>query len=271
MDVIRSLILASVLLGMAYTHSCEARPPLSREQRVEIMLGDTKVVVRVFGARNKGPLIVRVHENETTAKEVGLRAVKELNARFVDIEHGGGRDIHFVLGGKEYGIDPNRIFSEKGIAATLRTVGKADSAEARAAARKLADAIMTACGRSGPIIALHNNAGGVDRRGRSRYGLSWYERGGPLHLGMYSEVARMNGDEQRFVVVTDRDSFEVLSEMGQNVVFQDPAHDIDDGSMSSFAGSRHRPYFNIEAAFQDTEGQWKSLEAVLALYERWDE
>lgn len=261
---IRALLLACVVLASISLTACEAKLPPTRDKRIEVMLGETKVVLHVFGTGHKGPLLVRVHEDETTAQVVALKAVQEKKARFVDLEHGGRRFVHFVLKGKKYAFDPNRIFSPRGIAATLRTVGKSDSPEARKQVARLATAILKECGTNGPVVAMHNNRGGTDTMGNPRYGLSWYEKGGASFLGMHTEVARMNANDQSFIVVTDEDAFESLAESGQNVVFQNPVRDIDDGSMSYYFGRQKRLYFNIEAGYGDEAGQWRSLQSVFS-------
>lgn len=238
--------------------SCAARTPPARETSTALMLGETKITIRTYGAGNTGPLLVRVHENEITAKEAALESVRTERARFVDIEHGAGRDIRFRLEGKEYAFDPNRMFTRAGIAASLRTVGKTDSPKARREVEKLASAVKKALGSTAPIIAVHNNTG-------EGYGVRWYERGGPLYLGMHTQVARGTDDTRDFIIVTNADAFELLAEEGHNVVFQDPARDIDDGSMSYYFGSRGRMYFNVEAGFNDLPGQRRSLLSVFAL------
>jgi hypothetical protein len=249
----KQFVLASIVLCFAYI--CRVDAAVSRERAERVQLGETTVTLHIRDV-GRGPTLIRVHEDEETARDIGIRASAS-GARFVDLEHGGGRFVMFELEGVRYGFDPNRIYSEHGIAETLTTVGHTDSPAARAVVRELANRILHACG-GGPIIALHNNKG-------SGYGIPWYENGGQLYRGKHTLVSRESDNLQNFIVVTDEESFELLAETGQNVVLQDPANDIDDGSMSYYFGIHEQPYFNIEAAHGDIEGQWVSL---LAVYDR---
>lgn len=225
-----------------------------------IALGDSTVTLRVTEG-GIGPTFVRVHHNETDAGTIGIRAVTELGGRFVDLIHSGGRNVVFKSGKNIYAFDPNRIFTEPGMALTLRSLHHGRGApEAMTELRKLASAILDLTGRTGSVIALHNNSG-------ASFGLSAYQHGGMYYRGDQKTFAYLGTDgPQNVVVVTRRELFDEFVHRKLTVAYQLPRSDKDDGSMSYWFGSNDLPYINIDTRIDNAGVQWDIVRIAHSLF-----
>src|ERR1700721_1083092 len=83
-------------------------------------LGDTKITAQIHQNKSAQPTMLNVHDDEDTAVDAGRLNILESGGRVIELTHSGERLITFVLDGEKYVFDPNRIFSEAGIAATLK-------------------------------------------------------------------------------------------------------------------------------------------------------
>jgi hypothetical protein len=125
---------------------------------------------------------------------------------------------------------------------------------------KLADKIVELCGNRF-VVALHNNRGG--------FSIRWYEQGGESYRGAHSLVHRGKvGTEHDFVIVTWRTLYEMFAVADYGVVYQEPSHDVNDGSLSYRYGRDGVPYVNVETSYSAGDTQWNIVKFAYELYMR---
>jgi len=209
-----------------------------------------------------GKVYFAPHHSETTCVEAARAVMKKRGGKLVQIINGGRRDIIFRLSGVEYGFDPNRIFTEAGIKATLanKQIRGNYSPETYRAVYEFAEQVLFSLRemRVGPLIALHNNTPGA-------YSMLSYAPGGKL-AGQASDFnvnKEMSPDD--FFLVTTRRFFARLKAAGYNVVLQSRAKMVDDGSMSVYCALWGIPYINVEAQSGHLAVQTKMLEALSSI------
>ncbi|MCP4921143.1 MAG: hypothetical protein GY913_29965, partial [Proteobacteria bacterium] len=189
--------------------------------------------------------LVSLHENESTAFHAGHVRSKAGDVRFIAIEEDGERLVTFG----ELSLDPNRMFTRRGIEASAQTWSeRLPTEDELAAVEAFAAQVMTALEGCTTTIALHNN----------------WDAGTPpdpkdLSVLTYrnSEAARRmhrepDQDVDDFVLVTREEDFTALKEAGISVVLQNPSLE-DDGSLSFVL--RDARYLNVEA--EHGHGGWQ--------------
>jgi hypothetical protein len=236
---IRGLGLAAILGGLL-TAGCATTPtdPLTE---TAFPIGEAVVLVRVTGARDAFPTLLNLHDDENTSVQAALAARRSYGGRIIELRHTGRRHIEFELAGERYRFDPNRMFSDAGIAATLRRGGnysEAAHAEVRRFARRLVDTF--GLDRAPVIIALHN----TDGRGLSIHS---YRSAGDQQTAARAVHVSLRGHPGDFFYVTDRRFFDYLQARDFNVTLQDDAQVPDDGSASVYFARLGIPYLNVEA------------------------
>ncbi|CAM9607515.1 unnamed protein product, partial [Ectocarpus fasciculatus] len=190
---------------------------------------------------------LNLHENENTSVVAARSFLLTHGGSLVKFNNGFSRLISFQLssGGATYSVDPNRIFTEEGIVATLKTYGPY-SDEAVAEVKKLADEILSLYqfDQQSTVLALHNNGG--------TYGADDYLPGG-TYQNDASQVNIVDGSNPSdFYYVVTEYYFKTLAEMGYNVVLQNNATVTNDGSLSYYSGIAGKGYINFEAQAEYT-------------------
>ena len=226
------------------------------KNEVVLPLGDTSITVAVHQA-GKGdyPTFLNVHDDEDTSVAAGLESLRARGGRLMEFTHGGERLIRFKVGGLEYQFDPNRIFSDLGITATLKR-HSTYSEEAHLAIQKFASQYVSRFGldREKVIIALHNTVDGI-------FCVHSFARGGEYA----SDAAETHIGESRnkfdFFYVTEPKHYKFLKEKQFNVVLQSTGV-TEDGSLSVFFSAKKIPYVNIEARMGHLHEQIVMVETV---------
>ena len=189
--------------------------------------------------------LVSLHENESSGFHAGHARAKEGGVRFVAVEQAGERTVTFG----ELRVDPNRIFTAKGIEASAkRWTGRAPTAAEAAQVQGYAAAILDALDDCSTVVTLHNNWDAGDPPKAKDYNLLSY-RSDPAAAKLHREEG---ADVDDFVFVTREADYERLREAGYSVVLQSPEVE-DDGSLSYVLQDRR--YLNIEA--QHGHGAWQ--------------
>lgn len=216
------------------------------EQRTPIQIGDFRVEIVAHETGVPGLTYVSLHDDENTAVAATLGTLRRRGGRLVEIRHTGERNLTFEREGTTYVFDPNRMFTDAGIEATLRSQGPFSEGALRVVrnfARRLLEIVDLEAARTerGLIVTVHNN------KPASLYSANSYGRGGEYER----EAERMRSKRETvpddFFFVTERQHYRLLQGGPFHVVLQDNAAMTDDGSLSVFAAYQQLPYINVEA------------------------
>lgn len=258
----------------------------------KLLLGETEIKINIYENPVRQITFFAPHYNEQTGVRAAREAVEMHGGRFVEIESTDekgrpSRYLKFQFGGKNYSIDPNRIYTENGRACNF-------PAETEASVKNFADNLLqiilapdgkTLRENERFIVAVHNNAD-IDAKEKSAQNgdltaaafirSSNSER---LANGAFQDQAagvylsNAEDDTDNFVYLSTPLLINHFAEKGFNVVIQkSPARlqtkqcSVDDGSLSVFAARENIPYINLEADLSSGFIRQKQmLEAVFAL------
>lgn len=221
------------------------------------LLGDRTIIIKTY-ENGPGPTFVAPHDNENTAVDAAKLVVDASGGRIIHLVHTGDRYITFRHHGKKYVFDPNRMFTNVGIKASLQSLGdKRYSREAEDMIANFADVFMLHFNapRSKLVVAIHNNTNGS-------YSAESYVKGGQYERDAKKVVIHKGSDPDDFFFVTNNNLFTSLSEKGFNVVLQS-SRATNDGSLSVYAAQNGIPYVNVEAQHRHQSVQKEMLKALL--------
>lgn len=219
-----------------------------------VPLGSTNVhLVQTTGV--SGPSYFHPHENEHTSADVTRAFVKQEGGSLLEIQCQGQRRITFALNDRTYSFDPNRMFTDAGLEATMSTHDHA----ALDAVRLLRDSIIAKLKLSGgPVVAVHNN---------ENLDINFYRPGGRLARDAREISIHMPGTPYEFFLVLDEKLFRGLDQAGFNVVLQSLTP-TDDGSFSIYCLNTGLRYMDVEAGRGRAAEQRRMLAALLLLLKR---
>ncbi len=228
-------------------------------RKIALNLGDSTIWLVIYGNDPRPWIMFNMHDDENTAVEAGLAVLPQTGGLLATLQHSGERLIRFRLNDSTFVIDPNRVFTDAGIRATLQKYGTYSPTAHQAVARFARTLIQTlGLDTLQWVITLHNN-------GEQEYSVRSY-----LPEGDYAADARdvyynPQLDEDDFYFVTDATLFERLKAKHFNVVLQENATVTDDGSLSVYCGKKGIPYVNVEAQHGHFEQQKAMIQELMAL------
>jgi len=204
-------------------------------------IGETDVLVSSHEWSGSGLVFINVHDDENTGVGACLQLLADRGGRLVQLRHDGGRLISFMLQGKVFKFDPNRMFTLEGVRKTLQTYGPL-SPDAVDSVRHFAAQFLSICSfdELSLLVTIHNN-------GDHGYSAASYCEGGSNESDARAVHLAPNVDTDDFFFVTDERLFEIFRSKHFNVVLQDNDEVTDDGSLSVLAGKQGIPYINVEA------------------------
>lgn len=230
------------------------------EQTFVYRLGDREVAVKRYEYGTNGNLVmINLHHNESTSVEAARKVLAETGGILLLIENNNERLITFSRKGKTYKFDPNRMFTRRGIKASVRRQSARYSGAAMRAGKRFGKFVLKQItGNPATLIALHNNDEG-------RLSILSY-----MKDGIYQKDAadvHQNGehDPDNFFLTTDAGLFAQLRDAGFNIVLQNNRHATDDGSLSIYYGRRGMHYVNVEAELGKVADQHIMLNALITL------
>lgn len=223
-------------------------------------MGDS-VVTFVFdnNESNSPILFINLHENESTSIQAYYQFDTLKSYRFIHLMHGGTRRVFYNVRSTVYSIDPNRIFTNDGIAATLFPADP-PSRKAKALARDLAHEILHFIKQESWIISLHNNT--ADNYSILSYLPDSSEAANTKDLFINNEM-----DPDDFIYTTNQFLFDELKKRNINVILQDNLNCINDGSLSVYCGKKEIRYANVEAEEGHLMQQKELIKAVVEIIE----
>jgi hypothetical protein len=218
-------------------------------------LGDTEIHA-VAHQCGDGLTLLNVHDDEDTSVQAGIANIREYCGRVIELAHTSERLITFRLGGRKYAFDPNRIFTDAGIAETLKSQSEW-SPEAQDEIRSFASAYLNtfSIAREPVIVALHNTMEGP-------FSVESFLPG--CYLGSNAAAVHVSCKRSKFdfFFVTDRGYFEYFKSLDFNVVLQDNKRVTDDGSLSVYCARHGIPYINVEAEVRHLANQVEMLKTL---------
>ncbi len=251
----RSILVAVLALGIVTLLPAVMVDKITTT-RIPLSLGGTKIDLVVHQSDDAGLTYINLHDDENTAVEAALAILQSHGGVIYELRHEGERNITFQIGDATYVVDPNRIFTDQGIDATLARRGRSNS-EARAAVRAFSDSLLSyiGFGAMSTLVTIHNNT-------EDRYSALSYAEGGDLADDAESVYLAPDVDPDDFYFVTTAELYDSLRVRGANVVLQDNALAQDDGSLSILAGREGIPYVNVEAQHGHVDAQRQMLEII---------
>ncbi|MBT5016505.1 hypothetical protein HN748_03500 [Candidatus Peregrinibacteria bacterium] len=234
----------------------------AKEVEITYMIGETRIKVVMYEKPGSSLTFFNMHDNEDTAANAARDVVDSQGGRLIELRHTGDRNLDFEIHGEVYTIDPNRMFTDVGAAASLRQKtadyrGMTYKEEALRLIRNFANGFIADFSLASPertLVAVHNNTD-------NRYSLKSYQDGGQYESDAELVFSR-GGDLDDFFYVTDRAVFDYLKAAGMNVVLQDNSRMTDDGSLSVYCGQNGITYVNAEAQHGHLAQQKRMLEVI---------
>lgn len=231
-------------------------------KEINLKLGNKPVNVLIYQrGKDKGVIYFNMHDNENTCVLATKKTIDKLGqGKLAELSHGGKRLITFYIKGIKYRVDPNRIFTPKGIEKTLRWYG-AYSQEAQAEVERFSgELIKELITGKKFVVAMHNNFNpktfsvkDFDPNG-GKFGKDGKE--------IFYNPAMAEGD---FYYILDEKHYRYLTSLSFSAVLQNPNTYVDDGSLSSYCTQQGIPYINVEAQEGNLESQIKMLDALQAV------
>ncbi|MCH8010349.1 MAG: hypothetical protein IIA61_00110 [Candidatus Marinimicrobia bacterium] len=218
-------------------------------------LGEEKVWVDIYERAGADITLLNLHDNENTAVEAALAFIEKHGGRLIELRHGRGREIVVRLDGIMHRFDPNRMFSDVGLRASLEYFhNNTDEVFAIAAAFRDTIADLLGAKNGMVIIAVHNNTPYKMTINDFRPG-EWY--------GEDTREVSINPqrDPDNFFVVTQDDLFAALSLSGHNVALraQNPP---DRGMLIDYCERLGVLYVTVEAEHGKLVEQEEMLETL---------
>ena len=257
-----------------------------------LSLGDSQISVNVYENAGASVTFFAPHHNERIGLNLAKDYINRNGGRLIEIESidergNAMRYLKFTSNGKNYTVDPNRIYTDNGrgcnVSGEIRETVKTFAEE-------LLKIILDADGktlRAGErfIVAVHNNtdvsAKNLNAQNSDLTAVAFLraQSAGNLTHGAFEAQAdgvflsNTETDEDNFIFLSTPAHIGYFAEKGFNVVVQKPAAKlqskqctIDDGSLSVYAGQSAVPYICLEAdGVNGTVRQRQMLEAVYAL------
>lgn len=243
-----------------------------------IKLGESSIAVNVYETPTAGVTFVALHRNERTSINAAREFVAKYGGRLVELAPDASgktpRNIEFLMNGKFYSVDPNRIFTANG----RRCAADAElEGELAAFAGQIISLALNSERKL--IVALHNNSD-ADAKGKP-------VRTGDLTATAFAAavaktkfadqaagvfLSNSERDPDNFVFLANSAYLTYFSDKGFNVVLQKNASSltseacsVDDGSLSVYAAQNGIDYICLEA--DAVSGGIRQREMLTAVYE----
>jgi hypothetical protein len=213
---------------------------LPRESTVSYKLGERIIQIKTYQYGTvKDMVYVNLHDDEITAVNGAKKLLEKKGGLLIKIENYRTRNIKFKLDGKSYTIDPNRMFSRKGITQSLLLLGNT-SPKAIDEVEKFANFILKLIPQNPYcVVALHNN-------GNGKFSINTYLPGGPRQKDARALHVNPDQDADDFFLTTDSVLFKQFAAENYNTILQDNENAKKDGSLSVYYGERNMQYVNCE-------------------------
>ncbi len=246
-------VLIVVLVGLFWPISDNVGPPGDVVvEEFELSIGESTVVLAVHQGEESLFSMLVLHDDENTAVEAGRAFLEEHGGRLVELRAQGERRVSFLLGGRSFDFDPNRVFTDHGVRATLQPEAEDVTIFAT---QTFADSLLAIYAPHDVIVTLHNNT-------PDNYSARSYAQGGEYESDAAAVHLEDGVDPDDFFFVTDEDLYHALRADDFNVVLQNNASVTDDGSLSVWAAQNDFLYVNVEAEHGHLDQQKEMIEGL---------
>lgn len=222
-----------------------------------IKLYDLNVNLVKYTYKPNGVKFLVVHDNEDTGVKAGFDYIRWNGGELIDCQYGGVRDYNFSYMDDVYRIDPNAIYTERGINTRLKKDPFSSNEVEKslnAAGKQIIDFYNPKS--TGYILTLHNNADGG-------FGISSYLAGYEMSSAADSVYINFEMDGDDMLYVTDLKLFKSLKKANVNVMLQSKFVE-NDGSLSVYAMQNNIPYINVEVQHGHIEENLRLIELAIA-------
>lgn len=204
---------------------------------------------------NPGIVMISLHDDEATAIETSKQVLRKTGGYLIKINNDSTRLISFKLNGLTYKFDPNRIFTQSGIVATLKKQGRYSPAAAVAVKNFSKFILSKIPSATATLIALHNNHVGDYSIYTYAYGVLMKDK-----REIYIDSIHV---ADNFFITTDDIIYNKIRGFGYNVALQNNGQAKDDGSLSIYYGLKNKSYVNVETLHGKPEVQFNMLMTVI--------
>lgn len=227
----------------------------------EVLVGKTLVRIETKKFGNNPVYAVNLHGNESTSVAAAEKVFAETGGTIIRIINPERRNVGFLFKGDSIFVDPNRIYTRKGIRATLQSLNTKFKSGTVKEVKGLGKYIISKIPTTGAaVIALHNNTEG-------NLSILSYMEGGS-YAGDAAENHQGINDPDDFFVTTSKEIFDKLKTLGHNVTLQHNKKVKNDGSMSVYYGKKGISYVNVEAEHGHLDEQVKMIRDLLQILSR---
>lgn len=222
-----------------------------------IKIADLNINLVKYSYKPNGVRFLVVHDNEDTGVKAGFDYIRWSGGELIDSQYGGVRDYVFTHMDDQYRIDPNAIYTQRGVNSRL----KKDYFSSNEVEKLILDAGKQIVDfydpkSTGYILTLHNNADGG-------FGISSYLPGYDLSSTADSVFINFEMDGDDLLYVTEPRLFTSLKKANVNVILQSKFAE-NDGSLSVYAMQNNIPYINVEVQHGHQYENLRLIELAIA-------
>lgn len=251
-------LLVSLFVLKSTVFSQQEERPDADQEMMDLLIGDDTIRAKITGNDTTSSLLfVMIHDNEFTAQDAVDLLPLETAGKIVQLQNNGQRYISFSFKGRTHRFDPNRMFSRKGIIASMKLFDSY-TPEAANEVEKFAFSFLQFLQGYTVVVSLHNNTEG-------KYSIKDYSKKGQFQKETRLVHINKTKDPDDFFITTNQDFFEALQKKDFNIVWQDNRKAADDGSLSYYYAHQPPRYINIEAQFYHLSEQIEMIEAFLSI------
>ena len=224
------------------------------------LLGEEKVWVHIYERAGADVTLINLHDDENTALHAGLAFIDTYGGRLIELRHGRGRDVVVRLNGKLNRFDPNRMFSDPGLRASLNYFSN-NTDEVFSAAAVFRDSLLSllAAEKANIIMAVHNNTPGKMTIEDFRPG-EWYGH------DTDDVFIHPNQDPDDFFFVADPTLFDALAKKSYNVALR-AENPPDRGMLIDYCTGLGILHITVEAEHGKLQKQKEMLETLWEIYQ----
>jgi hypothetical protein len=230
---------------------------LASEEEKTLQLGTRSCKLLTTGDRQNNAIFLSLHDDENTSVEAFYEVYEKIDKAFlIELNQSGSRFIKYGYKGSDFLIDPNRIFTEKGLTNTLKKNNKSFPSEIIEPLKKFSDELLDEIlpkDKDKYIVAIHNNS-------NENYSAKTYVGSNDAE----KTYVNPNEDVDDFFFVTNNSDFEFFKSKKRNVILQSKKVQ-DDGSLSVYCDKHNYPYINIEAQDGHKETQKLMIKEAYSL------